>query len=75
MHAVRLLSEAGADFNILTVLTEDSAKSIEQIYNFFMSKKFLYQQYIPCLEPLQKEEHGQVYSLSAKTYGEALKVK
>ncbi len=73
MRCARLLSEAGAEFNILTVLTEDSAKEIDRIYKFFSSKNFLYQQYIPCLEPFQEEEQGQGYSLTAKTYGESLK--
>jgi uncharacterized protein len=74
MRSTRLLTEAGAEFNILTVLTEDSAKDIERIYKFFMTKNFLYQQYIPCLEPFQKEEQGQGYSLTTETYAKCLRV-
>jgi uncharacterized protein len=73
MRSARLLTQAEVDFNILTVLTEDSARDIERIYKFLVSKKFLYQQYIPCLDPLQKKNQGQNYSLTAETFGIALK--
>lgn len=71
MHSARILSEAGADFNILTVLTEDSAGDIERIYKFFISNNFLYQQYIPCIEPLN--DKNKEYSLNTETYGKCLK--
>lgn len=72
MKSVGILERAGAEFNILTVLTEESAANIERIYNFFRSRNFLYQQYIPCLEPLGRQDMSG-YSLKPKTYGEALK--
>ena len=74
MHAAAILRDAGAEFNILTVLTEKGGQNIDRIYNFLTSRGFYYQQYIPCLDPLAGcSAEPAEYSLTAKTFGEALK--
>lgn len=37
MNAAHLLDRAGAEYNILSVVTAQSAKRAESIYNFFKS--------------------------------------
>lgn len=53
LRAARLLEEAGADYNILTVVTEQLARHIRQVYAFYKKQGWRYQQYIPCLDPLE----------------------
>lgn len=67
MKAARILAKHGVDFNVLTVLTQDSARSPEKIYNFYKKNGFYWQQYIPCIAPLGGEDT--VFSLSAERYG------
>ena len=70
--AARLLQKHGVDFNILTVVTGNTAAHITEIYEFYRRNGLGYQQYIACLDPLE-EPHGQnPYALSPKQYGEFL---
>lgn len=70
--AARLLQKHGVDFNILTVVTGNTAAHITEIYDFYRKNGLGYQQYIACLDPLE-EPHGQnPYALSPKQYGEFL---
>ncbi len=70
--AARLLQKHGVDFNILTVVTGNTAAHIPEIYEFYRRNGLGYQQYIACLDPLE-EPHGQnPYALSPKQYGEFL---
>ena len=60
------------DFNILTVVNQAAAENIQEIYSFYRQKKWNYQQYIACLDPLD-EPHGQnEYSLAPEQYGQFL---
>ena len=56
MQAAELFRRWQVDFNILTVVTAQTAKRISQIYRFFGRNNFLYQQYIPCLDPLSNQQ-------------------
>lgn len=62
-----LLKEAGADFNILTVLTGENARNGAKIYNYYRRAGYAWQQYIPCLAPLGGAETE--WSLTAEQYG------
>ena len=69
---IQMLEQYGVEYNILTVVTKQTAKKIEEIYRFYQQKGWNYQQYILCLEPL-KEGHGkQEYALAPEEYGEFL---
>lgn len=71
-HSIDLLEKYEVDYNILTVVNRRVASQIGEIYKFYKRKKFQYQQYIVCLEPLQ-EQHGQrEYAISPKQYGKFL---
>ena len=70
--AIRLMESYGVDFNILTVVNQAAAENIQEIYSFYRQKKWNYQQYIACLDPLD-EPHGQnEYSLAPEHYGQFL---
>lgn len=70
MLSVRLLKEYKVEFNVLTVVTAYNASRIGQIYRFFKEEGLLYQQYIPCIDPLDEERP---YSLKSEDYGSFLK--
>lgn len=72
MRAAQTLAAAGAEFNILTVVTAQTARSIGKIYGFFKRNHFRYQQYIACLDPIGAVRGGMPYSLTPKLYGEFL---
>ena len=73
MERISLLKAHQVEFNILTVVTGLTAGSIGRIYRFFQKNDLPYQQYIPCLDPLEGERGGQAYSLTPAQYGEFLK--
>lgn len=73
MEAAKYLNEAGAEFNLLTVVNRRTARHIQSIYNFFKEQGFYWQQYIPCLEPLGEPLGDRPFSLTPKAYGDFLK--
>lgn len=73
VRAARLLERAGVEFNVLTVVTGYLARHIRSVFAALCKGGFRYQQYIPCLDPLESERGGQGYSLSPAQYGEFLK--
>ena len=73
MQAADLFAQYGVQFNILCVVTAQAARNITNIYQFYKKHNFLYQQYIPCLEPLGAEGSGSAYSLTPPLYGAFLK--
>ncbi len=73
LKAAQLLSAHHVDFNILTVVTGYTASNITKIYNFFRRSNLLYQQYIPCLDPLGEERGQHDWSLTPEKYGKFLK--
>ncbi len=54
MKTASLLRRAGAEFNILTVLTDASARKIASIYAFMKKNGFRWMQFIPCIAPLSE---------------------
>lgn len=72
MHSIDNLKKYNVQFNILSVITNKSAKQIEKIYNFFKRNNFNYLQFIPCMDPLNEERGLEKYSLDNKNYGDFL---
>ena len=68
MRAAQLLKSHGVDFNVLTVVTDRTAREIGKIYGFFRRNGLLYQQYIPCLAPI-----GEAGGLRPESYAAFLK--
>ena len=73
LRAARLLQSHEVDFNLLTVVTRQVAENITQVYRFFRREGMLYQQYIPCLDPLGEPRGGSDYSLTPELFGKFLK--
>ena len=72
MCAVELLEKYHVRYNILSVVTGQNALSVKRIYRFFEKQKFRYLQFIPCLEPVEKERGDESYHLSVQQYGDFL---
>lgn len=72
-RAAQLLAAHQVDFNILTVITGKTADAIGRIYSFYRRSGFLYQQYIPCLDPLDGERGTTPYALTPEKYAKFLK--
>ena len=67
LGAAEILTAHGVDFNLLSVVTDESAKEIDRTYNAFKRLGFRFLQFIPLVE----EGSGPV--LSAEAYGAFLK--
>ncbi len=64
LAAIELLRQKGAEVNILTVLTHQTARHIEQILDDYQARGFDFLQFIPCLDPMNEPRGQQAYSLS-----------
>ena len=73
MQAADTLTRHQAEFNVLTVVTAESARKIRRIYSFFRKNNLLWQQYIPCLDPLGEERGHTPYALTPALYASFLK--
>ena len=72
MRTIELFDKYKVEYNILTVVHEETTQNIDKIYEFFKENNFGFQQYIECLDPIGNKGNTQ-YSLSVKSYGEFLK--
>lgn len=72
-RAARLLERTGVEYNVLTVVTGYLAKHVRSVFAALCGGGFRYQQYIPCLDPLEEARGGQGYSLTPAQYESFLK--
>lgn len=72
LKAARTLERAGADFNILSVVTKQFAAHPDAAWRFYKDNDFRYVQLIPCLDGLEEEHGTNPYSLDAESYGKFL---
>lgn len=72
LHAAACMDHYQVPYNILTVVTQNTACNIERIYEFYKKQGWKYQQYIECLDPLGEEHGRNEYALKPKKYGEFL---
>jgi uncharacterized protein len=68
-RATRLMDRFQVDYNILTVVTERTAKDIDRIYESYRENGWHYLQFIECLEPLKEERGRSEYALKPETLG------
>ena len=68
MAAIGRLKAAGADFNILSVVTGWSARHAAKIYRFFRQEGFAYLQFIPCLAPFGEAPFARPHALTPERY-------
>ncbi len=69
MQTAQLLKKHGAAFNVLSVVTGQSARYAEKIYRFFAKQGFTFLQFIPCIPPLNNDSP---LTLTPEKYGEFL---
>lgn len=72
MRAATILEEAGAEFNILSVLTKNFALYPDKAYEFYKKNNMHYIQLIPCLDRLNEIHGSNPYSLNSKLFGSFL---
>lgn len=73
LRATRLLDRNGIEYNVLTVVTGHLARHIQSVFASLCKEGFRYQQYIPCLDPIQEVRGGHDFSLSPTQYALFLK--
>lgn len=73
LSAARLLERSGVEFNVLTVVTGRLARNAQGVFASLCENGFRFQQYIPCLDPLEGEWNEPGCALSPQAYGEFLK--
>jgi len=69
MESLKPLSIYKTEFNILSVITPESARRAEKLYRFFRRQGFGYLQFIPCIDDFGSEKT----SLTDAQYGQFLK--
>lgn len=72
LKSINLMDAYGVDYNILTVVTKDTAEHISEIYKEYQTRGWDYQQYIACLDPLGEERGKNPYALTPVQYGSFL---
>ncbi|MFV0399273.1 MAG: anaerobic sulfatase maturase [Oscillospiraceae bacterium] len=72
IKAAKTLTAAGAEFNILTVVTKQLAAHPDKTYRFYKQHGFRFIQLIPCLDGLEEERGAHRHSLDPETYGSFL---
>ena len=73
MNALQLLKKFHVDTNILAVLTRAGCRNYRKIHTFFLRNAFAYQQFIPCLDPLDEPRGLHPWSLTSERYAQYLK--
>ena len=71
-ESIELLDRFQVEYNILTVVTRQTAENIKEIYQDHKKNGWRYQQYIACLDPLWEAPGGREYSLTPEIYGRFL---
>ncbi len=69
LRTAALLKKPGVDYNVLTVVTAQLARHAREVFSFFLRQGMLYQQYIPCLDPLNAPRGGERFSLTPELFG------
>jgi uncharacterized protein len=74
MQTVALLKKYQVDFNIVTVVTSETAKNASYLYKFYKRNRFPYVQLIPCMDEIgrtSQTEHNS-YAVEPEAYGKFL---
>ncbi|MGI6579002.1 MAG: anaerobic sulfatase maturase [Saccharofermentanales bacterium] len=70
--SIKLLQKYQVDFNVLTVINAATAVRAKEIYNFYKENGLRYQQYIPCLNPLENPDFEYPFTLTNDLYAKFL---
>lgn len=75
LEAAHAMDRAGAEYNILCVISAQVARHGARVYNALKRNGFKFLQFIPCLDPFDGYEgqHTGIHSLTPQAYGTFLK--
>jgi uncharacterized protein len=68
MQSIDLLKKYDVDFNVLCVVTKQSAKQAQAIYSFFTGHGINYMQFITCIEPFGQQPFSSLYAMNNDEY-------
>ncbi len=74
MHAASLLKQYNVDFNILSVITNETAKKASYLYKFYKKQGFNFIQFIPCMDEAGRNSQASagVPAVNPEAYGRFL---
>lgn len=64
LNAKKILDEYNIEYNVLCVITNHTAKNINNIYDFFKQNNIFKMQFIPCLTPIESDTFDECLSNS-----------
>lgn len=75
MHSVQLLEQYQVDYNVVTVVTNDTAKQASVLYKFWKRNHYPFVQFIPCMDEIKRQDGTQersIYAVEPEQYGKFL---
>ena len=75
MHSVQLLEQYHVDYNVVTVVTNDTAKQASFLYKFWKRNHYPFVQFIPCMDEIKRQDGTQersIYAVEPEQYGKFL---
>lgn len=75
MHSVQLLEQYQVDYNVVTVVTNDTAKQASFLYKFWKRNHYPLVQFIPCMDEIKRQDGTQersIYAVEPEQYGKFL---
>lgn len=75
MHSVQLLEQYHVDYNVVTVVTNDTAKQASFLYKFWNRNHYPFVQFIPCMDEIKRQDGTQersIYAVEPEQYGKFL---
>ena len=75
MHSVQLLEQYHVDYNVVTVVTNDTAKQASFLYKFWKRNHYSFVQFIPCMDEIKRQDGTQersIYAVEPEQYGKFL---
>lgn len=75
MHSVQLLEQYHVDYNVVTVVTAETAKQASFLYKFWKRNRYPFVQFIPCMDEIRRQQESQeqsAYAVEPQQYGKFL---
>lgn len=75
MNSVQLLEQYHVDYNVVTVVTNDTAKQASFLYKFWKRNHYPFVQFIPCMDEIKRQDGAQersIYAVEPEQYGKFL---
>lgn len=69
IKTIEVFKKYKVQFNVLTVVNQETSENIESIYRFYRKNQLKYLQFIACLDPIGEEQGVKKYSLTPEDYG------